>query len=267
MRNLLFAAIAVFSLTLFSCEAKLDGSSDDAMKASVDKMKSSLSEEDAVKFEQALMTISLDGMNLMEAALSGNAEGLAQKVLTKIDGLTYDEVLTKADKINERVAAEKKEEAKKELAELMDKQQRAEAAKSELAKFEVSEARFFRRKSYIGSDPVIQLTISNGTDKAISKVHFDAKYVSEDRSVPWVHDGFNYAVPGGVEPGETLKWSLEPNFMSDWNKAQTVKDAKLVVSATQLEGADGEILYSSSIYGEEEEERTAEILEEYPDFK
>ena len=116
------------------------------------------------------------------------------------------------------------------------------------------------------TEAIIKLTVTNGTDQPVRKVLFDATLVSPDRSVPWVHAGFNYAVPGGVEPGETVTWTLSPNVMSDWYNAESRKGADMKVEAVSLEGADGEILYSSTEYGDEEVSRKEEILNEYPDL-
>jgi hypothetical protein len=270
MKLINLTLLSLIAIVVLSCEAKIDASSEDAYKASIEKMQKEVGPEREAELTEAMMVIALDGTNMMEIAFGGGSpEKVAEDVMAKVDGMTAEQVFQKSEDIKTRVAKEKKEEARKELVELDAKMKRSEAAKADLAKFVVSDAKFYRRRisQYLSmTEAIIKLTVTNGTDQPVRKVLFDATLVSPDRSVPWVHAGFNYGVPGGVEPGETVTWTLSPNVMSDWYNAESRKGADMKVEAVSLEGADGEILYSSTEYGDEEVSRKEEILNEYPDL-
>lgn len=63
---------------------------------------------------------------------------------------------------------------------------------------------------------------------------------SPRRAIPWVTGGFNYEISGGLEPGETADWNLQPNTFGDWkNGIDAPKDAVLTVDVVCIDGADG----------------------------
>jgi hypothetical protein len=148
--------------------------------------------------------------------------------------------------------------------------EQAEKDKTMLAKFEVKRSRFYKRKQgtyYVTEEPIIELTVMNGTDKAVSRAYFTGTLASPNRSVPWIKDDFNYEISGGLEPGEEVTWYLAPNMFSDWGEVDAPKDAVLTVEVKQLDGPDGEEMYSVNNFGEDEQERLEELLANYPEFK
>lgn len=116
-------------------------------------------------------------------------------------------------------------------------------------------------------EPIIELTVYNGTNQAISRAYFTGTLSSPNRSVPWLKDDFNYPIPGGLEPGEEVTWSLAPNMFSDWGTVNAAKDAILLVEVRRLDDAMGEQLYSLNVFGDQEAERLNELLNSYPEFR
>ncbi len=114
-----------------------------------------------------------------------------------------------------------------------------------LARFEVTSARFRLRDGSLGPEPRVDLSVTNGTDRAVSRAYFVGRLVSAGRSVPWLEEEFSYQIPGGLEPGETAQWSLSPNQFSAWGRVEAPTDAVLEVTVTQLDGADGEAIATS----------------------
>ena len=55
-------------------------------------------------------------------------------------------------------------------------------------------------------------------------------------------------------------------MFSDWGEVDAPKDAILTAEVTQLDGANGEELYSTNNFGETEQERLEELLKSYPEF-
>lgn len=140
--------------------------------------------------------------------------------------------------------AKKKAQAEAEITELEKKRAESESAKVELSKFVVSKARFKKVKRYFDLAPVIELTVKNGTDKAISAVYFMGTLASPGRSVPWLKESFSYKISGGLEPGESANWNLAPNMFSEWGKVEGAPDMVLTVEVLRLDGADGNELHS-----------------------
>jgi hypothetical protein len=187
-----------------------------------------------------------------------------------LDGLNADDVIAKGGVIIQRIAAEKLAKAKLELDELMAKKSTAESAKLELAKFKISDARFYKQKKgtyYVTEEPVIEFKVENGTAFAISRAFFQGTLKSPDRSVPWLVDDFNYSIPGGLEPGESAQWRLAPNMFSDWGEVDAPSDAALLIETTKIYGPSGESLFDASQFSERDAEKVNEILAEFPELQ
>jgi hypothetical protein len=162
-------------------------------------------------------------------------------------------------KAEAKAAAEQKEqEAKKraqaeaEIGDLEKKRSESERAKVELAKFVVSKARFKKVKRYFNLDPIIELSVKNGTDKPISAVYFMGTLATPGRAVPWLKESFSYKISGGLEPGESANWNLAPNMFSEWGKVEGAPDMVLTVEVLRLDGADGSELYSLTFSDEDQ---------------
>jgi hypothetical protein len=89
---------------------------------------------------------------------------------------------------------------------------------------------------------VIDLTIANNLDQAISGVKLYGTYKSQNRSVPWEKGTVSFNISGGVEPGETMEMVLTPNPISDWAQTDIRKEAKLKFKALKVKGPQGEAI-------------------------
>lgn len=262
--------LGVIAILLSSCAKKIDGSSEEAMKSSIEKIKNSLDDEKKGKFEESMRLIMFNGLDFGKLIQEGGAEETVSDMKTKLDGKTADEVIAEGAKIQAEIERKKKEQAKDEIGELYQKMMQAENDKKMLAKFQVKRPRFYKRKKgtyYVTEEPIIELTVMNGTDKAVSKAYFTGTLASPNRSIPWLKDDFNYEISGGLEPGEEVTWYLAPNMFSDWGEVDAPKNAVLIVDVKQLDGPNGEEMYSVNNFGEDEQERLQELVASYPDFK
>lgn len=262
----LFLALSV--LLFSSCVKKIDGSSEETLKASVEEIKKSLDDEEKQKFEEAIKLVMFHGLDF-GSLMKGNADETISDMQSKLHGKTADEIIAEGEKIQIEIERKKKEQAKIEIKELYEKKEKAKEDKIMLAKFEVKRSRFYKRKQayYLQVEPVIELTILNGTNQAVSKAYFTGTLASPNRSIPWLKDDFNYKISGGLEAGEEATWYLAPNMFSDWGKVKAPKDAVFTVEVKQLDGADGEEIYSLNNFGDEEQKRLEELLTNYPEFK
>ena len=108
----------------------------------------------------------------------------------------------------------------------------------DLGKIAVLSTRFYRDKSRFMSHAGIDLSVRNSAARAIRRLHFHGKLQSSGRALPWVEDDFTYEISGGLEPGETQSWSLTPNMMSEFYRADEHDGAKFIVTVTDVDWAD-----------------------------
>ena len=234
----------------------LDATSEETIKTSVEKMRAVMDEAGKEKLSSALQVLAFSQLDF-GSIFAGKAapEKMLQSSLQKYHGQTAKQIIASADGI---IAERKKEQVKQaisEIAEIEEKIKGAQDSQDMLAKVEVVKSRFYKKKSSFTTQPVIDLTVKNGTDKAISHIYFEGVLASPNRSVPWLKDTFNYEIKGGLEPGETADWSLAPNMFSEWGETKAPKDAILTVRVTRLDDADGKEFANSEGASDETKER------------
>lgn len=264
MRLKSFFSVVVISALLAGCsEPKLNAASEAELKASIQEVKDSLDPSKQQLFDSAVLTIMGSGMDL-GAIMRGDqtAEDMTQGLLARLDGKTADEVIIEGERIIQEREARQREQALKEIADLEKKKAAAASAQSELDKFQVTKSRLYKREDGFLTKPIIELSIVNGTDKAVSRVFFEGTVASPGRSVPWIEDTFNYSIPGGIEPDETADWALAPNMFSSW-ATEVPSDAILTLKTYRLEGPGYELPEES--FSESDQERLNILKSRYPE--
>lgn len=262
----IFVALVVSGCDQLAPAPTIDASSDESMKQSAQEIRESLPENERAEFDKALQVLAFSQINLNDifaegAAGAGNLEG---KMRESLHGKTAREVVAEAERIQRERKAREKEQALNEIKELEQEKADAAAAREQLKAFEIIRSRFhMKEQRYSGKQPVIELTVKNGTSSAVSRAYFEGTIASPNRSVPWLKDTFNYRISGGLEPGEEASWSLAPNMFSDWGKVEAPADAIFTVTVERLDGADGEALYSTTGFSEREQKRLAELKQKY----
>ena len=267
MKKLFLAGFAIALTVFVGCsDPKIDSSSDESMKASVEKVRKSLPESKQQEFDEAMQVLALSQVDLKDlfaqgATGVGNVEG---KVRQSLDGKTGEQVIAEADRIRAERKERERQQALEEIRELESKRINSEKAREELKKFQVIRSRFYlREQEFMGKQPIIELTVKNGTGQAVSRAYFEGTIASPNRSVPWHKDTFNYGISGGLEPGEEATWNLAPNMFSDWGKVDAPKDAVFTVTVEQLDGPDGKPIYSTREFSESDLERLDELKKQY----
>ncbi len=267
MKNLkLIFCILVIVVFVGCSEPKIDASTDESLKASVEKVKKSLPESEKKEFDEAMQMIAFSQIDIKKLIAQGTpgTGNLEEKVRHSLDGKTGEQVIAEAERIREERKERERQQAIEEIHELELKRAKSESAREELKKFQVVRSRFYLRKEkYVGNQPIIELTVKNGTNQAVSRAYFEGTIASPGRSVPWYKDSFNYSISGGLEPGEKANWNLAPNMFSDWGKVDAPKDAIFTVTVEQLDGPDGEPIFSTREFNEYERERLAELKKKY----
>ncbi len=269
MKRITILPVLICFFIVTSCQKKIDGSSEESLKSSIAAINESLDDEKKEEFQKSMQLLLFHDLDFSDIMKEGGAEKTVGDFKSRIDGMTANEIIEKGEEIKKEIERKKKEQAKLEILELYEARESAEKDRQMLSKFEVKRSRFYISKSgtyYIREEPIIELTVMNGTDTAISRAYFTGTLASPGRSVPWVKDDFNYEISGGLEPGEEVTWYLAPNMFSDWGKADAPSDAILTTVVTKLDGASGEELYSTDKFGETEQARLEKLLKSYPEF-
>lgn len=270
MRTIVISAVLpLVAASTCTAQPTLDGSSEDAMSASIETVRASLPTDSLrTAFDTAVVIVAMQDVDL--GALFGQAlvgvtpdpDRFAREARDRLAGLTGAQVLSLADSITAERAAEQRRQAEAEIEELLQQKADAEAARTQLSRFVVERSRLRVQEGFIRPEIAIDLTVRNGLEAAVSRAYFRGTYQTPGRSVPWVQDSFNYEIPGGIEPGESASWALQPNMFGAWAKAADApRDAVLTVEVYRLDGADGEALFGGATWDEDDEERLRALQE------
>lgn len=236
------------------------------MKKSVAKVSESLPADKRVKFEEDLNLLLLSSIDF-NAVLRGekSASSTADGLRADLNGKTAAEVSEKASAIRVERERKEREQALIEIEELKKKEATASASKQQLAAFTVSKSRFYlqEEKYSYRPKPVIEITVKNGTQSAVSRAYFKGTVASPGRSIPWIVEDFNYEIRGGLEPGEQQSWSLLPNQFGEWGKVDPPKDAVFTVEVVRLDGADKKALFDAEGFTESDQARLELLTKRY----
>ncbi|MCH4813955.1 hypothetical protein MLE19_21790 [Halomonas neptunia] len=238
-----------------------------ASVVSVEEVRNSLPSYKRDDFDQALIIIAtastFDGLDILNPHRMNAAE-IAESANAQMNGLTGDQVIHRADQILRERRSREREQAIRTLKRLEEKQANADNDQQQMARFSIDQARYYMGQSPYGApEPVIDIKVTNGTDQVVSELLLRGVVTSPDRSVPWVDESFYYVVAGGIEPGETLEWSLAPNRFGPWGDTQIPSNAALTVTLEGLRGADEQPLWASPDLSESEVTRLERLREEY----
>lgn len=265
MKKLLIFMLA-FGVFFGCADPKVDGTSDETMKDSIAKVRESLPDDKKPEFDEALQILAFsqfDFGELMAAGMTDNTDFLESKMRIAVNGKTADQIMAEANKIKIEREMRQEKQALQEIIELEEIRKTSLEARAELDKFEVMRSRFYKRAGTFGDDPIIELTVHNGTSYPVSRVYFEGVIASPGRSVPWLKKDFNYKIRGGLEPGEEDSWKLSPNSFSEWGTVDVPSDAIFTVTVERLDGPGGEPLFSTEIFDESDEKRLQELKEKY----
>lgn len=163
----------------------------------------------------------------------------------------------------EQQRAERAAKLAADIAALEHKQAAAALAQQELAKLRVLSSTFAYEESDFDRSPTLEIQVRNDTGHAIARAYFAAKLTTPGRTVPWVDSGFNYEIPGGLEPGEEATWRLAPNRFGDWGRAPDDRDDLVLACVpNRIDGADGKAIHDARQFDADDERRLRELRAE-----
>ncbi len=115
-----------------------------------------------------------------------------------------------------------------------------------MKQFKILSAKFYFEKERFMVEPVIDLSVKNNSNMAISSVSFHGKLSSPNRTIPWVEADFTHSIPGGLEADEATRWKIDPGIFDGWQKAPKDRhDMIFEVEVKSVTFADGTKIESS----------------------
>ena len=261
------SALSLSALVLVGCsDPKVDTSSMPAAVVSIEKVRESLPTYKRDEFDTALKIIAMSSFNGIDLfnPQRMNAAEIAESANAYMHGLTGDEIIERADKMLRQRRAREREQALRTLNRLEAKQDSAQRAQEHLAQISIDNARYYISTSPYGAlEPVIELTVTNGSDHAVAELMLHGVLKSPNREVAWVDETFYYAISGGLAPGESATWSLAPNRFGPWGNDQIPRNAVLTLTLLGVNNSEGEPLWDAPALTDNEAERLEELRAEY----
>ncbi len=102
--------------------------------------------------------------------------------------------------------------------------------------------RKFTLQKYGGLErPIISFNISNKGRVTIKQLSLRAVLKAPRRSVPYADNNIEYAMPGGLAPGESKHVALDADTVGDWSSVtkEILHKASFFLTVTAVEDADG----------------------------
>lgn len=260
-----FATLALCT-ALVACSQPsptLDTSTEEAFQASLAAMMEEMPQDHQEELREALMAIAFANIDTSEGGLLGALAGMSNMAsmgataFASAHGLTAEEILAEAADIRRQRTLEQLASVESEIAELEAKRTAAEQAQAVLDLVVVEGPRFYWSESRFMSEPIIEFTLTNGTDRALARGFFNGEVATPGREIPWISEDFNTQFSGGLEPGESREIRLGPNQYSAWGNrdARDRDDTVFTMTVINAEDAAGERI------AEEFSERDATRLE------
>lgn len=260
-------ALSLTLLVVAGCsDPKIDTSSMPAAVVSVEKVRDSLPTYKRDEFDTALKIIAMSSFSDIDLfnPQRMNAAEIAESANAYMHGLTGDEIIERADEMLRQRRAREREQALQTLNRLEAKQASAQRAQENLAQVSIDSARYYLSTSPYGAlEPVIELTVTNRSEQAISELTLHGLLESPERDITWVDETFYYVIAGGLAPGETDTWSLAPNRFGPWGNEQIPTGVELSLTLSGVNDADGKPLWNAPPLTDSESARLETLRTEY----
>lgn len=285
MKGLMLAVATAAVLTGCGGEPTIDATSEEALRKSIVEVSLPLSEDDRSRLANAVLVIvrteaeedpnlaelpeiarlKIHGLTAQEAISLGETieaeqEARAEAKRKELRALFLKLIKEQVPPGMERLRREQ-EERQREIArveaEIVRTKEKMAEWKSVIAA-RATDAEVLQRMILINAVQIerlnntslapnnITVTLTNKSDKAISKIHFRGRIVVDGRTTPY-DEGNLYMRPElGIEPGETLTVTNRANELHSALKAVPADSGpfKLEVVPVYAEDAQGEVLWN-----------------------
>lgn len=248
--------LLVAMLMLVGCGTpRIDASSEEALKTSIEKVRKSLDGEDRARFEEMVVE---SNAGLLFAKSFGGAATLTG-LWEPVDGMTGTEIVAmdrerRAAREEERAKqeAEKIAQKRKELGELEAIDAAHEASLELVQRVQVSNAQIVSGTSRIGTTHWLLASVKNGLDVPLSRVLFEYEVRTPGEAYPWRknNDGV-FMIETVLAQGEEKELRGRRQGLSDFApEAMVLRDrpeAKLTVIVTGATNTEGESVVTPAL--------------------
>jgi hypothetical protein len=227
------------ALALASCsgglDQKLDGTSEAAYKATLEKARKVLSEKDRKELEEALRVLAISDVSIgfeggilgaMQKMQGKPAEGLGDAILAQVNGKTGREVVAAAAERRKAQAERQLLAVKAEAAALKKARAEKETAKDFLAKIEVQEPRIAIMGEGVQRMAILDFKVANGSEETLSSLFLRASVTDADGKV-LMTDEFTYKASPPIAMQQTREVRLPSSTPGKWNSPELAKQAQL----------------------------------------
>jgi hypothetical protein len=224
----------------------LDVSSIEALELSLFELREPMTPEELARFNEALDYL-VGGVTVSSQEPDRDQVESALDLFRPLAGRTGEGIVAEARFRRIR-------EVRSAVIYLESGRDATEAVRQELAEFKFGAARVFKRHRQFLEWPVIEMRVFNGTDHKVDLVHFRAALLSPDDEDPWLVEEFDHVVLGGMEPGGSDVWRIEPR-QRDWIRLiDPHPDLMFSIEPLRLEALGGNVLAATD-WGEIEAHR------------
>lgn len=229
--------ILALCMAAFGCSAPetsiIDGSSPEALQASLERINASLPREKQIRFQNAVNTF------------AGQRSVDIQTLLRVLDGKTVEDVIKEGDHLQSVLDDFDRKQAINEIERLEIAIRESEYLKDQFTKFHILESEHIVDDAPIHfGKTAFDVKVMNGLDQALSRVYFRYALISPGRSIPWTEGEVEYRINGELEPGQIANWRLKPFKFSDQRKIDIPEDTELSLKVERLDGINNKKIFS-----------------------
>jgi hypothetical protein len=239
--------------------AVLDGTTPDALEASIAKVANKLPSEQRPQF----------GADL-ELVKSYYTKQSPDQLLFNLNGKNAAEIATEANNLREQLKLEEEKLAVEEMkkaylvelgtkkASLLEAIKPLEESKNQSldrAKFEVVKANIALAKKETSGEHVntIALTVTNGTSQEIYGAFFKGTLTVAGEEAPRVSSVIDVDFENGLQPGETRSLVFVPTLASEWRTAEIPASSTFILVTDELLNIANKPLFSSAQFSADDQ--------------
>jgi hypothetical protein len=251
-------AISVFFVAGAGCSPpRVDVSSEDTYTASLRRVRDSVAEDRQPEFDQAVLTLTSQGIDLDRIAASApGTDTMAAEMRAPLGGRTADEILQEAARLRAATAAAARKLIEAEIGELVAKQEAAFAARRQLAQIEILQTNLVpgRERGRLPGQPIL-IRVRNGTAHRIGRLHLDVVGERPESSMRSPRQAVIVPFADGLNPGDvkSVTVRIEGSDGAETNAASAA--AALNITAMRIDGMNGEVLLDAGNYTEDDAAR------------
>lgn len=104
-------------ILILSCQKKIDGSSEESLKKSIEEINESLDVGKKEEFQESMQLLMFNSLELCDLLKEGGTEKTVEDFKTRLDGMTAQGIIEEGKKIKKVIENKKKHQAQSEILE------------------------------------------------------------------------------------------------------------------------------------------------------